>query len=79
MKNLYEKLSQENKAKLEKMGEKYPTIFRLMKRELEEATSYLDIRVETAFNLVTELKDTSSISILLLDDLFNKDHTSPTR
>jgi len=49
-----------------------------MKKELEEATSYLDIRVETAFNLVTELNDTSSISILLLDDIFNKDHTSPT-
>lgn len=77
MKNLYSRLSQENIAKLEKMGEKYPTIFRLMKKELEEKTNYLDLNVATAFDLAQELKDTNDITVSFLHDTFSKDHVSP--
>ena len=79
MENLYSRLSQENIAKLEKMSEKYPTIFRLIKKELEEKTSYLDLTVGIAFDLAQELNDTNNgdITVSFLHDTFSKDPIPP--
>jgi hypothetical protein len=71
MKNLYNRISQENIAKLEKMGEKYPTIFRVMKKELEEKSSYLDLNVGTAIDLAQELNNTTEVTVSFLNDLFS--------
>jgi hypothetical protein len=70
MRTLYNRLSQENKAKLEKMGEKYPTIFRVMKKELEETSNFLNLNVGTAIGLAQELNNTTDITVSFLSDLF---------
>ena len=64
-------MSPENRTKLEEMNKKYPTTFRLIKKELEEKSSYLDLTVGTAIDLAQDLNNTTDVTVSFLHDLFN--------
>jgi hypothetical protein len=71
MKTLYNKMSSENRTKLEEINKKYPTTFRLIKKELEEKSNYLHLTVGTAIDLAQYLNDTTDVTVSFLHDLFN--------
>lgn len=72
MKSLYEKLSQENQAKLEEMGKQFPFTYAAMKKELENTYSFLELNYGTALELVRELNNENDVKFFSYVALFEE-------
>ena len=70
MKTLYEKLTQENKTKLENYKEQYPSIANNLIQALQTKVSWIDLRVIEMMHLfdAIEIKDFEFITPL--DNIF---------
>ena len=71
MKNLWQRLSKENRFKIENQKTLYPTITRKLIEELETKCAYTDLRFESAIYLIQELTEQDKDFVTLIDDLFN--------
>ena len=71
MKNLWQRLSEENRFKIENQRTLYPTITRKLIEELETKYTYTDLRFESVIYLIQELTQENRDFVTLIDDLFN--------
>jgi len=71
MKNLWNRLSEENRLKLENQKTLYPTITKNLIDELQNTFSYVDLKFESVIYLVQELTKEDKGWVVLIDDLFN--------
>ena len=71
MKNLLQRLSEENRLKIENQRTLYPTITRKLIEELETKYTYTDLRFESVIYLIQELTQENRDFVTLIDDLFN--------
>ena len=71
MKNLWNRLSEENRLKLENQRTLYPTITKALIDELQTTFTYTDLRFESVIYLVQELTKENRDFVILIDDLFN--------
>ena len=71
MKNLWNRLSEENRLKLENQKTLYPTITKNLIDELQSTFSYVDLKFESVIYLVQELTKEDKGWVVLIDDLFN--------
>ena len=71
MKNLWQRLSKENRFKIENQRTLYPTITRKLIEELESKYTYTDLRFESVIYLIQELTQENRDFVTLIDDLFN--------
>jgi hypothetical protein len=69
MKTLWEKLSEENKSKLEVLKLDYPTLFGGLIETLKKTTSWTELTVYDANTLLQETSE-KDLSINNLNDLF---------
>lgn len=70
MKNLWQRLSDENRFKIENQITLYPTITRKLIEELQSNYTYTDLRFESVVYLVQELTNQDKDFVVLIDDLF---------
>ncbi|MFY7939223.1 MAG: hypothetical protein ACOVOQ_17730 [Flavobacterium sp.] len=70
MKTLYEKLTQENKTKLENYKEQYPTIANNLIQALQTKVSWIDLRVIEMMHLFDALEVKDFNFITPLDNIF---------
>ena len=70
MKTLYEKLTEENKTKLENYKEQYPTIANNLIQALQTKISWIDLRVIEMMHLFDALEVKNFEFITPLDNIF---------
>ena len=70
MKTLYEKLTQENKTKLENYKEQYPSIANNLIQALQTKVSWIDLRVIEMMHLFDALEVKDFEFITPLDNIF---------
>lgn len=70
MKNLWQRLSDENRFKIENQITLYPTITRKLIEELQSNYTYTDLRFESVIYLIQELTQENKDIVTLIDDLF---------
>lgn len=70
MKNLWQRLSEENRLKIENQRTLYPTITRKLIEELQSNYTYTDLRFESVIYLIQELTKQDKDFVVLIDDLF---------
>jgi hypothetical protein len=70
MKTLYEKLTEENKTKLENYKEQYPTIANNLIQALQTKVSWIDLRVIEMMHLFDALEVKDFEFITPLDNIF---------
>ena len=70
MRNLWQRLSEENRSKLENQRTLYPTITRKLIEELQSNYTYTDLRFESVIYLIQELTQENKDIVTLIDDLF---------
>lgn len=70
MKNLWQRLSEENRLKIENQRTLYPTITRKLIEELETKCAYTDLRFESVIYLIQELTEQDKDFVVLIDNLF---------
>lgn len=70
MKNLWQRLSEENRLKIENQRTLYPTITRKLIEELQSNYTYTDLRFESVIYLIQELTNQDKDFVVLIDDLF---------
>ena len=70
MKTLYEKLTEENKTKLENYKEQYPTIANNLIQALQTKVSWIDLRVIEMMHLFDALEVKDFNFVTPLDNLF---------
>lgn len=70
MKNLWQRLSEENRLKIENQKTLYPTITRKLIEELQSKYTYTDLRFESVIYLIQELTNQDKDFVVLIDDLF---------
>lgn len=71
MKNLWQRLSEENRFKIKNQRTLYPTITRKLIEELQSNYTYTDLRFESVIYLIQELTNQDKDFVVLIDDLFN--------
>lgn len=71
MRNLWQRLSEENRFKIENQRTLYPTITRKLIEELETKCAYTDLRFESVIHLIQELTEQDKDFVVLIDNLFN--------
>lgn len=72
MKSLWQRLSEDNRSKLEANKTLYPTIIKNLIAELETTYTYTDLKFESVIFLVQELTKDDKGWVVLIDDLFKK-------
>lgn len=70
METLYEKLTEENKTKLENYKEQYPTIANNLIQALQTKVSWIDLRVIEMMHLFDALEVKEFEFITPLDNIF---------
>ena len=70
METLYEKLTEENKTKLENYKEQYPTIANNLIQALQTKISWIDLRVIEMMHLFDALEVKNFEFITPLDNIF---------
>lgn len=70
METLYEKLTEENKTKLENYKEQYPTIANNLIQALQTKVSWIDLRVIEMMDLFNALEVKEFEFITPLDNIF---------
>lgn len=70
MRNLWQRLSEENRLKIENQRTLYPTITRKLIEELQSNYTYTDLRFESVIYLIQELTKQDKDFVILIDDLF---------
>lgn len=70
MKNLWQRLSEENRLKIENQRTLYPTITRKLIEELQSNYTYTDLRFESVIYLIQELTQENKDIVVLIDNLF---------
>lgn len=70
METLYEKLTEENKTKLENYKEQYPTIANNLIQALQTKVSWIDLRVIEMMHLFDALEVKDFEFITPLDNIF---------
>lgn len=70
METLYEKLTEENKTKLENYKEQYPTIANNLIQALQTKVSWIDLRVIEMMHLFDALEVKNFEFITPLDNIF---------
>ena len=70
MKNLWQRLSEENRLKIENQRTLYPTTTRKLIEELQSNYTYTDLRFESVIYLIQELTQENKDIVTLIDDLF---------
>ena len=70
MRNLWQRLSEENRLKIENQRTLYPTITRKLIEELQSNYTYTDLRFESVIYLIQELTNQDKDFVVLIDDLF---------
>ena len=70
MKTLYEKLTEENKTKLENYKEQYPTIANNLIQALQTKVSWIDLRVIEMMHLFDALEVKDFEFVTPLDNIF---------
>lgn len=70
MKNLWQRLREENRLKIENQRTLYPTITRKLIEELQSNYTYTDLRFESVIYLIQELTNQDKDFVILIDDLF---------
>lgn len=70
MKNLWQRLSEENRLKIENQRTLYPTTTRKLIEELQSNYTYTDLRFESVIYLIQELTNQDKDFVVLIDDLF---------
>ena len=70
MKNLWQRLSEENRLKIENQRTLYPTITKKLIEELQSNYTYTDLRFESVIYLIQELTQENKDIVTLIDDLF---------
>ena len=70
MRNLWQRLSEEYRLKIENQITLYPTITRKLIEELETKCAYTDLRFESVIYLIQELTQENKDIVTLIDDLF---------
>ena len=70
MKNLWQRLSDENRFKIENQITLYPTITRKLIEELQSNYTYTDLRFESVIYLIQELTEQDKDFVVLIDNLF---------
>ena len=70
MRNLWQRLSEENRLKIENQRTLYPTITRKLIEELETKCAYTDLRFESVIYLIQELTEQDKDFVVLIDNLF---------
>ena len=73
MKNLWNRLSEENRLKIENQKTLYPTITRNLIYELKTTFSYVDLKFESVIYLVQELTKEDKGWVVLIDNLFSNE------
>ena len=73
MKNLWNRLSEENRLKIENQKTLYPTITRNLIYELKTTFSYVDLKFESVIYLVQELTKEDKGWVVLIDNLFRNE------
>lgn len=73
MKNLWKRLSEENRLKLENQKTLYPTITKDLIDELQNTFSYVDLKFESVIYLVQELTKEDKGWVVLIDNIFNNE------
>lgn len=73
MKNLWNRLSEENRLKIENQKNLYPTIIKDLINELQTTFSYVDLKFESVIYLVQELTKEDKGWVVLIDNLFNNE------
>ena len=73
MKTLWERLSEENRFKLENQKTIYPTITKDLIDELKNNFSYVDLKFESVIYLVQELTKEDKGWVVLIDNIFNNE------
>ena len=71
MRNLWNRLSEENRLKLENQRTLYPTIGKALIEELQQTFTYTDLKFESVIFLAQELTDDNKGWVVLIDDLFS--------
>lgn len=70
MKNLWQRLSEENRLKIENQRTLYPTTTKKLIEELQSNYTYTDLRFESVIYLIQELTKQDKDFVVLIDDLF---------
>ena len=70
MKNLWQRLSEENRFKIENQKTLYPTTTRKLIEELQSNYTYTDLRFESVIYLIQELTEQDKEFVVLIDNLF---------
>lgn len=70
MRNLWQRLSEENRLKIENQITLYPTITRKLIEELQSNYTYTDLRFESVIYLIQELTQENKDIVVLIDNLF---------
>ena len=73
MKTLWERLSEENRLKLENQKTLYPTTTKDLIDELQTTFSYVDLKFESVIFLVQELTKEDKGWVVLIDNIFNNE------
>jgi hypothetical protein len=72
MKNLWNRLTEDNQLKLESQRTLYPATTQSLISELQNTFTYTDLRFESVIYLVQELTKDDKGWVVLIDDLFNE-------
>lgn len=70
MRNLWQRLSEENRFKIENQKTLYPITTRKLIEELQSNYTYTDLRFESVIYLIQELTKQDKDFVVLIDDLF---------
>lgn len=70
MRNLWQRLSEENRLKIENQRTLYPTITRKLIEELQNIYAYTDLRFESVIYLIQELTEQDKDFVVLINNLF---------
>ena len=70
MRNLWQRLSEENRLKIENQKTLYPITTRKLIEELQSNYTYTDLRFESVIYLIQELTQENKDIVTLIDDLF---------
>ena len=73
MKTLWERLSEENRLKLENQKMLYPTTTKALIDELQNTFTYTDLKFESVIFLVQELTKEDKGWVVLIDNIFNNE------
>ena len=74
MKNLWERLSEENRLKLENQKTLYPSTTKALIDELKNNFTYTDLKFESVIYLIQELTKEDKGWVVLIDNLFRNEN-----